>query len=307
MHSLLLILALLFNSISENGIYELSPYVGTTIDREENAFYSLFEKEDFETAYILKIEENTFYLFIKREKGKPILRKMEVEEIEALGLKIEEKGEMPEEERNIVIDPNKTRLFIMPTGETLKKGERYFADYELFLVWFSQGLTDRVMLSAGFTLFPTTPDNWLFYLGPKVKLYDSGEGNFFSLGSHIIAVPDGGYNGNQGYEIYGSGYMSFTTEKKTSAVTLGGGVIALPDVMPGFFGGLCTGKGRVKFLAEYWHVFPEYGGSIPCLIVGFRFTGKNLSSDLGLFYPHIAEYVEMSPVGFPIINFVYNF
>ncbi|MEW6686479.1 MAG: zinc ribbon domain-containing protein [Candidatus Edwardsbacteria bacterium] len=51
-------------------------------------------------------------------------------------------------------DPNRTRVFIMPTGETLRKERGYFGSYEILYTELAYGLAPNFMLSGGMTLIP---------------------------------------------------------------------------------------------------------------------------------------------------------
>ncbi|HUQ18280.1 MAG TPA: hypothetical protein VM099_01595, partial [Gemmatimonadaceae bacterium] len=55
-------------------------------------------------------------------------------------------------------NPNYTRLFFAPSGQMLKKGEGYFADYELFFPGFAYGITDNFSVGGGVSLFPAGLD-----------------------------------------------------------------------------------------------------------------------------------------------------
>jgi len=226
---------------------------------------------------------------------------------------ISEEGPMSETERSYYEDLNTTRLFVMPTGQTLGKGKSYFADYELFLLWYSYGMTDNLMISLGATLLPLPLDWVVFYLGPKVKLWDSGKGQSVSVGAHIIIPPLASWG--YGVDMLGAAYVAMTSENRAISTTMGGGALVFPETYPGLFAGVRAGPGRVKFLAEYWHVLhwresSYYGNGLeqwPCLVIGCRFTGRNLSADLGLIYYNLPEWITYSPIGIPLVNFVYNF
>ncbi|MDA0710492.1 MAG: hypothetical protein O3B73_09840, partial [bacterium] len=86
-------------------------------------------------------------------------------------------------------NPNSTRLFFAPTGRMLKKGEGYFSDYYLFFPGFSYGLSDRVTVGAGMSLFPGMNVNeQLFFVTPKVGLMSSESVNV-ALGALVMRIP----------------------------------------------------------------------------------------------------------------------
>jgi len=72
-------------------------------------------------------------------------------------------------------DPNESRLFIGPTGKTLKAGHGYVST-AVFIPWFTAlvfpfgnvGITDYINLGAGASLYPP-----MFYVAPKVRALHS--------------------------------------------------------------------------------------------------------------------------------------
>jgi|GEM_PF-3255982 len=292
------------------------PVVGTVIDERENALYGLFDQKGFVQATVYQ-SESGYTAFVVLEKGAPLAYEMTEEEFAVLVGKIEG-GVLPGAETAQRTDPNYTRLFVMPTGECLQKGKSYFADYELFLLWYSYGILDNLMISLGSTVIPAGLNFQALYAGPKIKLWDSGKGQTVSLGAHIV-LPPAEVMKERGFELWSAGYFSVTSEKGPFSGTIGGGVLVFPEVYPGFFGGFKAGSGRIRFMAEYWHVlfwekdkqslplYPEAISQWPNLILGCRFSGKNLSADLGLVYPMFPEYLKHIPIGIPLVNFAYNF
>ena len=293
-------------------VMELSSYVGKTIDKTENDQLELFDVQDFQEAIVLRAD-TSYYLLIKSEGDVSIVplsdsdlvdlqnRLREVEE--SVGVLLKPGVFQP--------DPNRSRLFIMPTGNTIRKGQKYLADYELFFVWLAYGMTNNFMADFGFTLIPTTPDNWLYYFGPKVKVFDSGKGQYVSCGAHFVALP---FVQEAEDRFWGAAYVSVTKQKPGTQITFGGGVgNAILTPMGGdLFGayvGMKTGLGKIKFLTEYWHLLIKWDNEfthIPNLFIGARFCGKNLTADFGLLYPHTLEWISnVAPVGIPFVNFVY--
>jgi len=51
-------------------------------------------------------------------------------------------------------NPNRTRLYIAPTGRMLNKGEGYFYDTWIFFPGAAYAITDNVTIGAGITIFP---------------------------------------------------------------------------------------------------------------------------------------------------------
>jgi len=96
-------------------------------------------------------------------------------------------------------NPNVTRLFFAPTGQMLKKGEGYFADYELFFPGFAYGVTDNFSVGGGVSIFPTGVDEQVYYFTPKI-------GMSFSDQIHVAAgLLLAGIQGETGGVLYGAG------------------------------------------------------------------------------------------------------
>ena len=287
--------------------YSISPLVGEMIDAKENEYYGLFDLKGFRSATVVLVGER--FMILLQYEDTLITKYVDEPYLDSLKGEIEEKGPMRTVFRRLIRDPNTTRLFIMPTGQTLKKGRSYIANYELFLFWFSTGLADNLMVSFGGTIFPV-PGAMVFYFGPKLKLYDSGRGHALSVGAHIFGLPFVGFENN----IWAAGYTCYSIETGASCYTIGAGTSTLPFFkFSGVYGGLRTGSRNVKLLLEYLQLFwhDDYSGTetIGNLIAGVRFTSQNMSADLGLLYhPAIPDYFEIGWVlGFPVVNFVYNF
>jgi len=87
-------------------------------------------------------------------------------------------------------NPNRTRMYIGPTGHMLPKGEGYFADMYVFFPSVAYGLTDNITLSAGLSLFPgLNIDEQLVYFMPKVGLAAT-ENISLAVSGIILVVPD---------------------------------------------------------------------------------------------------------------------
>ena len=294
-------------------VVEISPLVGEIIDKNENERFALLDIKDLKDVIILKVDKS-YYLLIRLKTEDISLKPLSDSSFASIREKLrkEEALGIPLKPVKYQIDPNRTRLFIMPTGNTLNNGQKYFADYELVFTWFGIGITNNFMIDFGVTLIPTTPDNWLYYFGPKVKVYESGGGSYLSCGAHFVALP---FVEESEDQIWGAAYISFTRERPGTQITFGGGLgnAILTPIGGDLFGayiGFKRGMGRVKLLAEYWHLLIKWDDeyhNVPNLFIGARFCGENLSADFGLLYPHMIEFLDFSPVGIPFLNFVYFF
>jgi hypothetical protein len=199
-------------------------------------------------------------------------------------------------------DPNTSRLLIGPTGRPLKKGQGYFAAYEIFFTYFGFGITDNISLGGGITLLPGA-EGQLFYLAPKVGFSAASENISFSLG--------GIYMNTTAEDIGGVGavFLMGTFGPPTASFTAGLGYGYAEGEFSGspllVFGGEVQLSGSVKLLSEN---YVPIGADAVILSFGIRFFGERLSADLGLFYPMSGG--EGISEGFPFIpwlGFAYNF
>ncbi len=286
------------------------PYVGTVVDRDENHFYQLFQYPGFVQASVYEEDEEGYTVVIGLENLPPMLEHMTREEFNQLLEKIREKGEMPAQKEAQAKD---TRLFLMPTANTLDKGRGCFADYELFFLERAWGLSDKLMLSGGLSLFPVPLNYWFFYGGVKMRLASFGESSDLAAGAHIIMMPFASYDtySNISFEPLGLGYCVFTSRKHGLSGTVGAGIASGENLWFSGFGGIEAGTGRLRFMSEYWEVANRNGDQgleiYGNLIWGFRISGDKLSGDIGLAYPDFPNWLEYSPIGLPIVSLKYKF
>ena len=201
-------------------------------------------------------------------------------------------------------NPNATRLYFAPTGRTLKKGKGYFSNYYLFFPGFSYGLTDRLTVGGGFSIFPGVDmDEQLFFIAPKLGLMQN-ESVQVALGALFVRVPgdDGWDDDPEGAGIF---YGVTTLGNPDASLTLGFGY--------GFVGGnlaerpmvVIGGEKRLTrhtaFVTENW-IYP--GLENPLISYGVRFFGKRLSVDLALLNTIGDE--ALFP-GVPYVDFVFQF
>lgn len=180
-------------------------------------------------------------------------------------------------------DPNATRLFFGPTARMLKKGEGYVANHWLFFMDGYGGITDRVTLGGGMSLFPT--DNFLkdnaYFLSPKVGITQGDRLNT-AVGVWIGGAP---FNDEvEGDFTFGIAYGVATWGGPDASFTLGGGygfaegkMARNPMVMAGATKRLSR---RLAFVTENW-VFPNVEDH-PLVSAGLRTIGESLSWDFGL-------------------------
>jgi hypothetical protein len=201
-------------------------------------------------------------------------------------------------------NPNITRLFFAPTGRMLKKGEGYFSDYYLFFPGFSYGLSDRVTVGGGMSLFPGMNVNeQLFFVTPKVGLMSS-EFVHVALGALVMRIPsDDGWDEDPkgagilyGVATWGSADASITAGAGFGFV--GGNLAEKPMIM---LGGEKRMTRTLALVTENW-IFP--GVDNPLISYGFRFFGERMSIDLG-FLNMLGEHAVFP--GVPYVDFVIKF
>ena len=195
-------------------------------------------------------------------------------------------------------NPNRTRLFFGPTARMLNKGEAYFADYDLFFPALTVGLTDRVTIGGGMSIFPAVGlDKQIYYLTPKVKLKSIGRLDF-AAGALVLKLPDNS-------AVVGVAYGLGTYGNDDVSVSLGLGygfvgshVADKPLVM---LGGEKRISRRTALVTENW-VVPGEGE--PLVSYGVRFFGEDMSFDLA--FMNLLGEDAVFP-GIPYIDFVFKF
>lgn len=169
-------------------------------------------------------------------------------------------------------------LMVIPTAYTMPKGASTFTDYEIFIVQYAYGLTDRTHLSIGMP-FPIVAEAFQYSaLGVKQNYlkYDKlqcaatftwmpkAEGGALS---NIISY------GTEKASVHGFIGISFDYEKINS-----GSVLAL--------GGIVDVSQRVALMSEvltYSALLEEEANGL--LTLGVRLKGNRMSWDLGGFRP----------------------
>jgi len=196
-------------------------------------------------------------------------------------------------------DPNATRLFFTSTGRTLKRGQGYFSDYEIFFPMLAFGVTDYFTMAGGMSLFPGG-ESQIIYLAPKVGILQKD--NFdLAIGTLYFNMTSFDYDGVG--LLYGVG--TYGSENKAITFGAGWGYVAGEEVYNEpilMVGGELRISKSLKLLTENW-IPPR--SDVWMLTGGIRFFGKQLAADLGFMYPAGAE-----TSGFPfmpLISFAYNF
>ncbi len=173
-------------------------------------------------------------------------------------------------------DPNATRLFFAPTGRMLDRGDGYFSDTYLFFLSFFTGVSSRVTLGAGMSVFPSDDfmgDN-LFYVMPKVGVIQTSEFNV-AIGGLAGMAP--GFDDAS----FGIGYAVATAGGPDGSVTGGLGVGYLDGEFadrPMFMLGANKRLSRrTAFVTENYMIPSESGALVS---YGLRIFGEKLAFDL---------------------------
>jgi hypothetical protein len=191
-------------------------------------------------------------------------------------------------------NPNSTRLFFAPSGQMLKKGQGYFADYELFLPGFAYGVTDNISVGGGVSLFPTSADEQIYYFTPKIGM---------SFGDQIHLAAGLLFAGNQD-GTGGIGYGAGTFGDGDASVTVGlgygfagGDIESKPLAM---LGGEKRVSKRIALVTENY-LLPTSDNDV-VYSFGLRFMGEKLTTDLALF-----NTAGSGIIGLPYVDFVFRF
>jgi hypothetical protein len=191
-------------------------------------------------------------------------------------------------------NPNATRLFFAPTGQMLKRGEGYFADYEVFFPGFAVGVTDNISIGGGVSLFPAGVDEQVYYVTPKV-------GMSFGEQLHLAAgVLFAGTQGGTGGVYYGVGTVGDGDASATIGLGYGfaGGKIESKPVA--MLGGEKRIARRIALVSENY-LLPISENNI-VYSFGIRFMGEKLTTDLALFNASGSNII-----GLPYVDFVFKF
>jgi hypothetical protein len=204
-------------------------------------------------------------------------------------------------------DPHDTRLFFGPTGRTLAKGSGYFSNTYILLFGGAIGITDRIMVSAGMTAFPSPAflnDN-LYYVAPKFALvrrdsFNLAVGAFVGFAGrfsgpeagtaavYYLAATDGASSASF---TYGLGYAS-------EALSVHGAPILL-------FGGNKRVARKLSLMTENYVVLSDRKLTW-APVYGVRFIGDKLSTDLG-FLNYLGHSEKGLFPGIPWLGFALTF
>jgi len=212
--------------------------------------------------------------------------------------KIEAIGEDEISSKYSYKDPNDTRLFFAPTARTLKQGQGYFSDYELFFPSFGVGAFDFLTIGGGITIFPGS-DFQLYYVAPKIRLLHMGKLDVAAGTVYMNATTNEGFGGGIAW-----GLATYGTSDLAATVGLGWGYSGedISDSPVVMLGGEARVSQSIKLLSEAW-LFPN--SDYNPIIFGIRFFGRRLAADLGMIY--VTGTKTSGWPFFPWVGFAYNF
>ncbi|MES2521372.1 MAG: hypothetical protein V4617_01650 [Gemmatimonadota bacterium] len=186
-------------------------------------------------------------------------------------------------------NPNTTRLLFAPTGRMIKKGEGYFSDYMLFFPGVAGGITDRITIGGGMSIFPGLDfDEQIFYVTPKVGIIAREKLNVaVGVLAARTGLGDDDEFGDGGSNTFGIPYVVSTFGGPNKSVTTGIGYGyangKLADNPALMFGGDVRLSRRFGLVSENY-VFPDaFDGAL--LSIGARFFGEKMAGDFGLVIP----------------------
>ena len=191
-------------------------------------------------------------------------------------------------------NPNTTRLFFAPTGQMLKRGEGYFADYQLFFPGVAFGLTDNISIGGGVSILPVGVDEQIFYITPKVG-FSVGERVHLAAGALVAST--GGGTGGVGYGVGTLGDGDGSVTLGLGYGFAGGEIESKPVAM---LGGEKRLSRRIALVTENY-LLPISDDNI-VYSFGLRFMGERLTTDLAIF-----NITGSGIIGIPFVDFVFKF
>ncbi|HNF87608.1 MAG TPA: hypothetical protein PKU71_13900 [bacterium] len=205
-------------------------------------------------------------------------------------------------------DPNSRRALFLPTTETLRKGDKMYENYYLFVHNFYYGVSDQVTINAGLTAIPTDGDfidNQVYGLGIKARFYETPKIRF-AAGAQFVKMP---WSESEDvnkfaytYGVLGIGDPSDAQLNLSMGYILGISSSEKPFIYSGNVSKRLSRNfsliGEVMWVGtqqdpDYSTVFYSYG---------IRFMTRRLGVDLGFFNVSEEGYFP----GIPMVNFNYS-
>lgn len=194
-------------------------------------------------------------------------------------------------------NPNQTRLFFAPTGQMLKAGEGYFSDYEVLFPGVAYGVTDNISIGGGVSLIPSSIDEQLIYVTPKVGVSLAPKLHV-ALGLIAATIPGESPVG----AVYGVGTVGDGDASVTGGLAYGFAGSDFSSEFAVLVGGEKRVSRRIALVTENYFVPSSVGQ--PLVSGGVRFMSEKLTVDLALF--NLLGHDAVFP-GLPWVSFVYKF
>ena len=180
----------------------------------------------------------------------------------------------------------------------LQRGEGYVADHFLFFPSVTVGVSDRVTLGGGISIFPSIGlQNQLMYFTPKVGVI-RGESLSVAAGAFLVRHPTDESHRNQLAAIY-YGVATVGTADRHLTTGLGFGTADGSGQAILMMGGEARVSKRIVLITENW-----FFGEHPLISYGFRLLGERMTVDFALLNT-IGDGAVVP--GFPYIDFVFAF
>jgi hypothetical protein len=194
-------------------------------------------------------------------------------------------------------NPNATRLIFAPTGRMLAQGEGYFSDFWIFFPGIAAGVTNRLTLGGGMSIFPAVGvEDQLYFVTPKIGIIQ-GERFNAAVGALALAVPDFDNGRESAGLVYGVGTWGSPDQSFTAGLGYGylGGTLSRDAII--MLGGEARAAPRLSFVTENYF-FPGSG----LISGGLRFMGQDITVDLALARPVSTE----DQFTFPLLGFMWK-
>jgi len=202
-------------------------------------------------------------------------------------------------------NPNRNRLYMWPTGRSLRKGQGYFGDIYIFFPSVAYGFTDNFSIEAGLTLFPGVDmDKQLMYAVPKIS-YELSPGADLSIAAMLFRIPDE-FDFDTGHAFMVGllcGTATLGSEDHSLSLGLGYGYAdgEWADKPAVVVGGETRVTRRLVLISENWM---SPGIEDVMISYGVRFIGERMAVDLALF--NVLDEDAIFP-GIPFLGFIWNF
>lgn len=209
-------------------------------------------------------------------------------------------------------DPNRTRYFYSPSAMTLKQGEGYFSQKELFFSAVAYGITDNITVLIG-SVLPMWMSGTVYginLIGAIKVGFSPAEDIHVAAGFESIALPGLSLGG-------GFLFAGITVGDDNAHVTINAGApfFFVQDPSAEFGDAIVTTSGNyrlgrhVALVTEHWFL-PQFNGGLDLTMInslGARIFGEQWAVDLGFVRLAPAGMASIGFIPIPWVDFTYNF